>query len=467
MEKLAAFGENQDWVGNKALKLSRKLSSLFPQKRGMGCCGAVALPGATADGHLLHGRNMDYDGMGFFDRFPTIAFCKPDEGQPFAWIASAGVHTAGLTAMNASGLFLGANTAPTTQVSIKGLSLFSLNDRVIRKARSFSEGIDLLTNMKPATGYNIHLSHGPSNQAGVVEVSAESHVVRYPTDDLLAITNHYETKSLAETIPEFTIVDHYNSLSRRERLKQLLYKKSPEHTVQTIAGCLRDQKEPDTLETHPLGDVLCNYMNVSSVVADVTQGRLYVGSQPAPSALGRYIDFDFHKEMDSFLSPRAYPIEDIAPSPARMGSMGDSVREYISAHVELTHRHRSKDALGHLERCLEALPKEPRALLSAGLLSLHEGLLDDARGYATKYLETVPENYPRRHRAYMLKAWCDDLTKKRVSARKNRKNAQTAAEASGDPTAETEIRRFGRKRFTERDRKKMDIDLFNAKNFPI
>lgn len=83
VEKLTAFGEKHGLVGKKSEELSRRLSSLLPRKRGMGCCGAVALPGATADGHLLHGRNMDYDGMGFFDRFPTIAFCKPNDGQPF------------------------------------------------------------------------------------------------------------------------------------------------------------------------------------------------------------------------------------------------------------------------------------------------------------------------------------------------------------------------------------------------
>lgn len=431
-----------------------------------GCCGGIALPDATADGHLLHGRNMDYDGIGFLDRFPTVAFCKPKHGQPFVWIASAGVHTAGLTAMNASGLFLGANTAPTTDVSLGGLSLFSLNDRVIRQARTLAEAIELYAALKPATGYNIHLSHGPSGTAAVVEFSAGRQAVRKPQDDLLVATNHYETPALAQTAPLSTIVDDANTRARRKRLSQRLENARPVLTVETLINALRDLREPDSGELHPLGDVVCNYFNVSSVAADVTAKHVFVGAQSAPTALGRYVDFDFDAEMEAFLSPRTYPMHTISPSPERDSEIGDVMQKYIAAHVELVHRGRPQTALIHLKEALRIRADEPRALLSAGLLALAVDRRAECCGFATRYLAVTAVTDVRRHRAHLLQAWCADLDNDPPRAAKHYAAAAQCVARAKDHSATAEMRRFGR-RFTRRDQKKMDIDLFNGKNLPL
>lgn len=369
--------------------------------------------------------------------------------------------------MNASGLFLGANTAPTKEVSLRGLPLFSLNDRVIRQARSVDEAVEVLAGLTPATGYNIHLSHGPSQKAAVVEVSARRQAVRYPKDDLLVATNHYETQRLAKTIPDFTIVDNENTWARRARLTRCLEGARPAITVEALVGFLRDQREPDTLEVHPMGDVVCNYMNVSSVVADVTEGRLFVGAGEAPTALGGYVAFDFQKEMRAFLAPRSYPLQTLAASPTREAPEGAAVSHYILAHRELVHEGRPLEALHALEASLSHCPNEPKTLLSAGLLCLSLDRVEEARRYAQQFLENASPQNPRRHRALLLHIWCADLLGDAEAGRRHRREAERVARQAKDPSVKTEVRRFGRRRFTQSTQKKMDVDLFGGKVFYI
>jgi hypothetical protein len=433
-----------------------------------GCCGAIALEDATADGHVIHGRNMDYEGIGHWDRFPTVAFCRPDTGQPFAYVSSAGAHTAALTGMNASGLFLGANTAPTTDVAMRGLPLFSLNDRVIRNARNIEDAIDLLATMRPATGYNVHISHGPTDSGAVVEFSAGKQRVRHPEDGVLVATNHYETDPLRQTIPEVSIVDTPNTESRRKRLTQRVRQARPVVSVRTMIEALRDMREPHTDEIHPLGDVVCNYFNVSSVVADVTARRLFVATGRAPSALGSYISFDFEKELAAFLSERDYPIEQTPPSPFVESSVEECIREYQAAHAELIYERNPEGALPHLEKALDRQPDEPRVILSLGLVSLKADLAGKAVRHAKDYLAITPNDDPRRYRAHLLLGWCSDLASERSIALSHYADAEEAAARAGShPASFREIRPFKKSPFTESHRRQMDIDLFNAKRMPL
>lgn len=451
--------------------LQWKASTLFSdgmarrERSGLGCSGVVALPTVTADGHLLHARNMDYDGFGYLDRFPTVAFCRPSEGQPYAWIGSAGVHTAALTGMNSSGLFLGSNTAPTTDVSLAGMPFFGVNENVIRNARNLDEACAFLMAGKAASGYNVHISHGPSGQAAVVEYSYNRVRVRHPDNGFLAVTNHYVHPEMAETIPALSLLDRANTEGRYNRLLGRLLSRLGRIDILFLADCMRDLVEDRTRKIRPTGDIVCNYMNLTSVLSDVTERRFFVSADRSPAALGRYIGFDFDAEMAHFHGERSYPLTDIPRSSVWGSPAHDCVLAYQRAHVELVHRHAPSAAMAELEKAHEAFPKDTKVLLAMALLSMVLGRFSDSRRYATRYLERTDPQDPRRYRAHLLLAWCADLMSQPSEASGHLARAE--AESRGDPASELETARWKKTRFDEKERSRMRVDLFNGRKQPI
>jgi hypothetical protein len=437
------------------------LPRLQPRAGFPGCSGVVALPEATRSGHLLHGRNMDYDGLGYLDRFPTVAFCRPVGGQPFAWVGSAGLHTTALTGMNASGIFLGSNTAPSLDASLRGVPFFAVNERAVREAKTLGQAVDLLSQDRPASGYNVHVSHGPSGDAAVVEYAYSRHCVRGPEDGLLTVTNHYVTPEMAQTIPRVMLVDTANTEGRYQRLRARLEAERGAITLPYLADCLRDHTEHATSTEHPLGDVVGNWMNLTSVVADVTQGRFFVTADPAPAALGRYVSFDFHRELEAFRQPRAYAVETIEPSPAATGPGWAAIQAYQQAHAALAHRAEPEVALSHLEAAQAALPQEPRIALSLALLALKVNRVALAEAQAARYLELAPPPDPRRYRAHLVRAWCAELAGRTAEARALYGHA--LAENPHQDESDLELERWRRRPFTEADRRNLHVDLFNAK----
>ena len=439
-----------------------RVTGLLGRRAGFACSGAVALPSVTADRHLLHARNLDYDGLGTYDRYPTVAFCRPAHGMPYAWIASAGVQTAALDGYNAAGIFLGSNTAPTTDVSLRGEPFFGLNEQVVREARTLGEAVDLLGRRRAASGYNVHLSHGPSRDAVVVEYAYSKQRVRTPRDGLLWVTNHYVDPEMAATKPVNGLVDDANTRGRYDRLEALLRGARGRIDVPFLVECLRDQTEHRTGERHPFGDVVCNYLTIGSVVCDVTAGRLWIAADPAPTALGRFVDFDFHRELDAFGRERQYPFQPQKAAPARP-LVQAALADVQQAHLALALPGHEETAFRHVQAAAAKCPGEPRLLLLTALLALRLGRTGEAADYAGEFLRATPADDPRRHRAHLVLAWCAELDGRDAAAH----HAAAEAAARGAAQAAAEVAPWRRRRFTERDRLGLHVDIANARRLPM
>lgn len=464
-----AVPDTMMWVLGMADHLWRAGLSMTPVPikggAGFGCSGVIALPSSTANGHLLQGRNLDYDGIGTFDRFPTVAFCKPVDGQAYVWIASAGVHSAALTGMNESGLFLGSNTSPTTDVSLCGMPFFAVNEEVVREATNLDEAVAILNRSKSVSGFNVLLSHGPSGEGIVAEYSSRKLGVRKPLGGCLAATNHYLNQNTACTTPHVSLVDTINTRKRYAQLRRKLAEGYGSLTIDDVIAMMRAQHEHPTGQQHPLGDVVCNYLNINSVVADVTERQLWATCDLSPSALGRYVQFDFAQELSHFGQPRAYPLQVKAADPFLDTPDMDGVRAYKRAHQLHSYESEHEKSYDELENARGLLPAEPRIVLSLALMALRLNRLAEAEAHAVDYLAMVEDWDSRRYRAHLVRAWCMQLQDQANAARCHLEEARRQSPHVDD--ADWEIRHWSRYRFTHTDRKQLHVELFNAKRLLI
>ena len=431
----------------------------------MGCSGFVALRDATANGHVIHGRNLDYEGFGYWDRFPLIAFCQPSKGQRYAWISTAGLHGNVLTSMNDAGLFMGSNTAPTREVSLKGYPMIAVNDRIIRDATTIGQAIDLMPELRCASGYNMILSHGDCNDAVVIEHSHSSHRVRYPEKNLLISTNHYLHPHMSKTFPARPVVDLANSEGRYKQLQLMLEEQQGSLTPRIAANCLRHIRRVDGV-LQPLADNICNYMNLSSVVADMTARRIYVAADRAPVALGQFVSFDFDREFENFDSPRTYPSKVISASPQAAGADVPS-REFRAisgwhkaCSLLISAPERAYEAL---IQCRQLYPREARVMLALSLVGLRIGRIAEAERYAQLFLERSDKDNHRRYRAFLIIGWCADLSGNRTKALEYYGKADEA----GGTEVPLELAIWYRRRFTRKDMDHLHIDLFNVRRLIV
>ncbi len=445
---MAGAGRTAKWAMQAGLAHAVPLS----------CSGVVISPEASANGHLLHGRNLDYDGLGFWDNSHTVAFLKPERGQPYGFITTAGIHTAALTGFNASGIFAAVNTAPTRACSWRGEPLFAVMERVVRNARDLDEAIAILSGAKIASGYNIHISHGPSGRSAVVEIAYSGMAVRYPEHGILLATNHYTTDKMVKTMPEIPLVDVRNSRMRLNRLRQI-FQGQKAVDAKAIVRALGDRLEFGNGVLHPLGDVVGNYMNLSSIVADVTAGRFWMASGKAPVALSDYVGFDMNREWAAFGRMPEYEVEDIA-APGEIKGLR-CTRMFQEAHKALIHHADADMCLEFILEALKECPNEPHLLLTGALVALSIGQIRLAEKLADTYLVQRPETDARRFRAHLILGWVAQLNGNAAEASQQ---MQQAVALANDEETRFEARWWAKQRpLVAKDLHRFHVDLFSGR----
>src|SRR5262249_12965507 len=104
----------------------------------LGCSAFAAGGAATTNGHLLVGRNFDFEGPEIFDRDKAVIFFKPGGKIPFAsvaWVGMSGV----VTGLNAEGIYVSVNAARTDDKGGPGMPVQILMREMMEQARSIDD----------------------------------------------------------------------------------------------------------------------------------------------------------------------------------------------------------------------------------------------------------------------------------------------------------------------------------------
>jgi hypothetical protein len=202
----------------------------FPGIEGiLGCSSFIADGAATAEGDMLHGRNLDYLSMPPM-RENTIVFVRQPTGGArhvsFAWPGQVSV----LTGMNEHGLTIGVheNSCPSESFrDLTGMPALHQAAAMMATAHDLDEALDMVTSTEQGTCQMFILSHAPSHDGAVVEVHGRGFGVRAiddaPTPDVVFATNHFLHPDAVESQQPRAIDDLTdNSVARFVRLSERL-----------------------------------------------------------------------------------------------------------------------------------------------------------------------------------------------------------------------------------------------------
>jgi hypothetical protein len=195
----------------------------------IGCTGFVALGDATADGAMLHGRNLDYTAIDTIMEHPIVHVRAPTGGVRHVVLSWPGT-VAALTGMNEVGLTgeVNENRCPSEDFrDMAGVPAEQQLVALLAGARDLGEAESLAAATDQGACQMLVLSHGPSRDAVVIEQWGRGQAVRRladsETSDLIWATNHFEHPDAdASQQPRDTEDLDDNSVSRFTRVRERL-----------------------------------------------------------------------------------------------------------------------------------------------------------------------------------------------------------------------------------------------------
>ena len=311
----------------------------------LGCSAFAASGPASSNGHLIVGRNFDFEGPEIFDREKAILFFKPRGKIPFAsvsWLAMSGV----ITGLNAEGIYVSINAARSDDKGGEGMPVEILVREIMEQAKSIDDVVAMVKKTPVMVPDFYLVGDGKTGESAVIERSPRRIEVRrsQKSDGTVLLTNHALAPSFSSDAENDRLKRYLTSGARYRRMEELVRHWRGQIDPKKALEILRDKRGVGGVELG-LGNrnALDAIIATHSVVVDASALTIWVSS--GPHAVGKYVGFDLKKELlgQAQPTPADLPEDPLAQS--------DEFRAYVLAHAEL----RAADRLGKRdpERALE------------------------------------------------------------------------------------------------------------------
>lgn len=344
------------------------------------CTDFVARGDYTESGHFIIGRNTDYPLNGYFDRFPTIIYYHPSEGnQRYMALTSAGVHNAGVVGTNESGLYLGVHTIPSLEVSEKGTPTFVLGQEVLKTARSFDEAIQIFQKHRTAAAWTYTLASTEENRVGIVELSNDRVVVTENREDLLVQTNHFVSPEMQSANLDLNATVNEDTRARQQRVREMAKERIGTLDAQEAVNILSDKWDRIHRKMSSMGNTVAVHTTLSSLVFDSKDQKIYVASGLAPVSLSTYIEVPSVKTFN----PATFSSEDFRTLEnstyyTDYPQLAQAEQLYIEAKTAYDSDLKPKRALEILNEVTALVPDHPAYHFVKGIMALKSDQFDQA-----------------------------------------------------------------------------------------
>ncbi len=256
----------------------------------MGCTAFGAWSNATVNAHLITGRNFDWEAAEVFSTNRVVEMFEPDNGIPFislSWAGMAGV----LTGMNRAGVSVTINGAPTQLPRNIGTPVAFVARKILQEAHNLDEAVRIIREAKVFVSTLWLIGSRADGKFIVVEKTPGTTNVREPVSDTIVCPNHFETAGLKDLALNTNYIAEATSVSREQRLLELLKQNGGAIDVAHTVSFLRDRDLPGgVFAGNGHRGSLNAFIATHAVVMDLTAGVFWAAAPP--NGLGKFVAFD-------------------------------------------------------------------------------------------------------------------------------------------------------------------------------
>ncbi|MBF0199623.1 MAG: peptidase C45, partial [Planctomycetes bacterium] len=211
------------------------------QNMNMVACTALASWGdRSKDGEVLIGRNFDFYVGDDFAKNKMISFYHPTEGHAFAMVTWGGMVGV-VSGMNEAGLTVTLNAAKSDVPTSAKCPVSLVARLILQHAGSISEAISIAQQHETFVAEIFLIGSAKDGEAVCIEKSThQTEVFHSPKEDLLAVTNHFQSPAYSKRSLTMENIKESASLYRLHRLEELA-QQTTQHTPQTMASILRNR----------------------------------------------------------------------------------------------------------------------------------------------------------------------------------------------------------------------------------
>jgi len=255
-----------------------------------GCTAFGAWGKATENGHLITGRNFDWEAAEVFSRDRVVIMCEPEGGIPFislSWASMAGV----VSGMNRSGVSVTINGAPSSLPGETATPVAMVARDVLQKSHNLNEALNIISNTRVFVSTLWLVGSKADGRFVVVEKTPEKTNVREPEGDSIVSANHFQTAQLKDDKRNLRYIAEATSVPRYTRMSELLETNRSAINARSSAAILRDRNLPGgKFAGNGHRSTLNALIATHATIMDLTEGIFWAASPP--NQLGKFVAFD-------------------------------------------------------------------------------------------------------------------------------------------------------------------------------
>lgn len=357
------------------------------------CCSSFSVWGEKSGGPLVIGRNFDNAMNGYFDANPVVIYFEPqDGGQKYVSVTSAGVHTGGITAWNASGIFVAVHTVPTRETSPKAAMMLPVLTEVMRRAKTFDEAVRIVGSFQAAVGWAILLVSAAEKRSATIEMTRGKTAVRESLEGMHVQTNHFLHPEMKPRLMYVNGSADDDSRARLKRLGDIIGSAGTGFDARAAMSALADQTDPFNEIERGNENTVGVHTNMSSVVILPDEKRLFVANGLAPVAHNTFVEFPDPKSFD----PKAFVTahyETVSNERWKNDNpeMFEAVRTFVEAKKLYEYDKDVKGALAFLKKVVALDPENAAYLFNMAVMAAKLG--DPATALAA-FSDIIRIGYP-------------------------------------------------------------------------
>lgn len=238
-------------------------------------CSTFVVPKSNEIPGMLFGRNLEFGGVGFFDRYPAVIYLHSTNSIDQSYIQMTALGLPGTqTSYNQSGLMVSLHQLTVNHISLMGDLILNVVDEISRRAKSLEEAKSIIESKKFTTPWKLIVASESQNTGFVAEVSPKGKYF-FPLQGAgINETNHVRESSLKSD--EFFSSFNYlqSSIRRKYSLSKALSARAVVDAESAI-NLLGQRIDPITGENTFIG--LSKFSNIMSVVVSPKDRELYFG----------------------------------------------------------------------------------------------------------------------------------------------------------------------------------------------